>query len=62
MSRKATVRKEDPETAMIREMIKEIPTTCSNCGGTAHVTAEERFRGRWDCYSCGTINRWPATK
>lgn len=53
---------EDPETAMIREMIKEVPTPCSNCGGIAYVTAEERSRGKWNCYSCGTINHWRRPK
>lgn len=51
---------EDRETALIRSMIEELPADCSNCKKTAHVTAAERSRGRWDCYSCGTINRWPA--
>ena len=50
--------REEAETARIAELIREVPTPCSNCRTVAHVTAEERGRGRWTCYSCGTINHW----
>jgi len=57
-ARAAFKAREEAETARIAELIREIPTPCSNCRTIAHVTAEERGRGRWTCYSCGTINHW----
>ena len=49
---------EAKETARIHELIREIPTPCSGCRRIAHVTSEERGRGRWTCYGCGLVNRW----
>ena len=54
----ASIKKKVEETARIAELIREIQTPCSNCRTVARVTAEERGRGRWTCYSCGTINHW----
>ncbi len=55
------VREEMRETAWIAEMIREIDIPCKSCKKTAAVTAEERFRGRWTCYSCGLSNRYVKT-
>jgi hypothetical protein len=46
------------DTDLLREFLAELPADCSCCKKTAYVTGEERGRGKWTCYSCGTINRW----
>jgi hypothetical protein len=44
--------------AFLASIFVETPTPCSNCKTVAHVTSEERGRGKWTCYSCGAINRF----
>lgn len=42
----------------IGAMLAEVPCPCTNCRKVAHVTYEERCRGRWTCYGCGAGNRY----
>lgn len=45
-------------TDAIDELLKEVRVPCSNCKKDAFVTHEERGRGKWTCYQCGSVNKW----
>lgn len=43
----------------LHEMMRDYPCTCVNCECVAWVSRYLASGGKWTCYTCGRINRFP---